>query len=102
MTRLITLATLGTLFIACGGSDAPLAPSSAISDIATELGIVGNGQALYTGHATAIDALQGTANTKLCDVGVKGPAGRFVDNSANATISEVLTAGSLYCITAGA
>lgn len=94
MERRILLAVLGTLFIACDGAEAPLAPSTATDDVAIN---GGTSLAVFTGRGTALDATVLGVNSKTCDVTLPRSGGRVEGREASSSISE-LTATQLYCI----
>jgi hypothetical protein len=100
MNRLIAIAVLGTL-IACGGStESPLAPSSTTPNDASINGAGTSAGVVYTGHGIAVDATVQGSNTKLCDTGkLPRAGGRIEQTMAGPSISGLLNASSLYCIT---
>jgi hypothetical protein len=100
MNRLFAVAVLGAL-IACGEStESSLAPNSATPNDASITGAGSNGGVVYTGHGIAVDATIQGSNTRLCDTGMLPPAGGRIENKvAGSSISGVLSASSLYCIT---
>lgn len=98
MKRPLALAVLGTL-LACGGADAPLAPSTATSDIVADV-VAGAGTAYFTGRGVAVDATVLDLNTKLCDTGALPSAGGRIERiEAAASIPSVVSSTRAYCIT---
>lgn len=96
MHKTLTLSLLGFFFIACDSATAPVIPSEAPTD-----NVVGaTASPVYTGQGTAVDATIAGVNTKLCDTGPLARTGGRIENASfTASVTGVLSAAKLYCIT---